>query len=472
MTLSVVFCIVGVGMVLLMSRILGLDKGSAAGLLSGALTQSSVIGTATDAINNLPLTPEAKQVLASNVPIGDAVTYIFGVIAPAIFLSKFAARMLHTNLKTECARMEASLRGVTTGPSTSGAFDAYVAVDLEAFRVERAEMAGQTIGAVEQRLPDRCYLQQVRQGNKVFAPTPDVVLNMGDVLVVSGNREELIKVESMIGPQIVDPEAMDMPFETVPVIITEKGAIGRTIGELREAAPARAKGIHLRKITRQGQKLPRLMNTRVERGDILELVGRPEDLKRAAAFLGFIETPTDKSDIIFVGIACAVGVILGLFAINAGIISVSLGTSGGILMAGLIFGWLHSTRPRWGLIPSPAVWLMETVGLNVFITAVGLAAGPHAVEAMASNGLALLGAGVAVTFIPHLVTLLLGHFAFKMNTGVLVGASAGAGTATPSIQAINDEAESSVPSLGFTIPYALSNVLLTACGPLIVALVP
>src|SRR5438045_1828351 len=240
-TLSLVFCIVGIGMVLLMARVFGLDKGSAAGLLSGALTQSSVIGTATDAINNLPLTPEAKQVLASNVPIGDAVTYIFGVIAPAIFLSKFAARMLHTNLKTECAKMEASLRGVSTGPSTSGAFDAYVAVDLEAFLVQRPEMAGQTIGAVEQRLPDRCYFQQVRQGNKVFTPNPDVVLNIGDVLVVSGNREELIKVESMIGPQIVDPEAMDMPFETVPVIVTERAAIGKTIGELREAAPARAK---------------------------------------------------------------------------------------------------------------------------------------------------------------------------------------------------------------------------------------
>ena len=64
-------------------------------------------------------------------------------------------------------------------------------------------------------------------------------------------------MESMIGPQIVDPEAMEMPFETLPVIVTEKAAIGKTIGELREAAPARAKGIHLRKITRQGQKLPR-----------------------------------------------------------------------------------------------------------------------------------------------------------------------------------------------------------------------
>jgi putative transport protein len=455
-----------------MARIFGLDKGSAAGLLSGALTQSSVIGTATDAINNLPLPENVRQILASNVPVGDAVTYIFGVIAPAILLSKFAPRLFHRNLKAECAKAEDALRGGITGPSTSGVFDAYVAVDLEAFVVERPELAGQTIGAVEQRLPDRCYIQRVRQGRKVFEPPPDLVLNHGDVLVISGNREELLKVEAMIGSHVVDPEAMDMPFDTVPVIVTQKFAIGKTIGELREAVPSRAKGIHLRKITRQGQKLPRLMNTRVERGDILELVGRPEDLKRAAAILGFAETPTEKSDIIFIGITCVVGVILGLFAIKAGFISVSLGTSGGILLAGLIFGWYHSVQPRFGRIPGSSVWLMETLGLNVFITAVGLAAGPHALEAMESRGLQLLGAGVVVTLIPHLGTLLVGHFVFKMNTGILMGASAGAGTATPAIQAVNDEAESAVPTLGFTIPYALSNVLLTASGPVIVALVP
>src|SRR4051794_20247944 len=100
-SLSLIFCIVGVGMVLLMARVFGLDKGSAAGLLSGALTQSSVIGTATDAINNLPLSPDAKQTMAANVPIGDAVTYIFGVIAPILLLSKLAPRFFHTELKTE-----------------------------------------------------------------------------------------------------------------------------------------------------------------------------------------------------------------------------------------------------------------------------------------------------------------------------------------------------------------------------------
>ena len=131
-----------------------------------------------------------------------------------------------------------------------------MAVDLEAFVVERPEIVGQTIGAVEKRLPDRCYIQHFRHGRHVVEPTPDMVLNQGDVVVVSGNREELLKVEAMIGSLIVDPEAMEMPFETLPVIVTEKAAIGKTIGELREAAPARAKGIHLRRITARGRSCP------------------------------------------------------------------------------------------------------------------------------------------------------------------------------------------------------------------------
>jgi putative transport protein len=217
--------------------------------------------------------------------------------------------------------------------------------------------------------------------------------------------------------------------------------------------------------------LPRLLNTRVARGDVLELVGQPGDIERAAKLLGFPDRPSEKSDFIFMSLACVVGVLVGVLSIKIGVVAVSLGSSGGILVAGLFFGWLHSLFPRFGRIPSPAVWLMETLGLNVFIAAVGLAAGPHALAAMKSDGLQLLAAGVAVTLIPHVVTVLVGRYGFKLNAGVLLGACAGAGTATPAMQAINDESQSAVPTLGFTIPYALSNVLLTAWGPVVVALV-
>jgi putative transport protein len=470
MALSIVFCLVGLGMVVLMAKLFGLDKGFAAGLLSGSLTQSSAMGTATDAIGQLPLPEAARQELAHHVPLGDAVTYVFGVIAPAIFLSKFAAKMIGADLKAECEKMEDELSG-GAGQKQSGAFDSYVPVDLQAFQVERERLIGKGMAYLEKILPDRCYVQRVRRGRKLFMPDSEFALQAGDVVVISGNREDLITVQTLVGVQVVDPEAMDMPFETVPVIVTRKSAIGKTLGELREMAPSRAKGIHLRRITRQGRTLPRLPNTRVARGDVLELVGQPGDVERVAQFVGFPDRPSEKSDLIFLGIACVVGVIVGVFSVKIGVVAVSLGSSGGILIAGLVFGWFHSVYPRFGRIPPASIWLMETLGLNVFIAAVGLAAGPHALAAMKSDGLQLLAAGVAVTVIPHVVTVLVGRYGFKLNAGVLLGACAGAGTATPAIQAINDESESAVPTLGFTIPYALSNVLLTAWGPVVIALV-
>ncbi len=468
MVLSLIFCLTGLGIVLLMTKLFGFDKGFAAGLLSGALTQSSVIGTATDAINQLPLADDVKAEMAHHVPVGDAVTYVFGTIAPAIFLSKFAAKLLRSDLKTECEKLETELGG---GQKSSGTFDSYSPVDIQAFRVSREQLAGQTVGALEKLLPDRCYIHRMRRGRKMFQPRPELPLRIGDVVVISGSRELLIKVDALVGEQVVDPELMETPFETIPVIVTQKVTIGKTLGELREMAPERAKGVHLKSITRQGQILPRLPNTRVQRGDILELVGRPEDVERSAKFIGLAELPTEKSDLIFMGIACAIGVLVGLISIKIGIVSVSLGTSGGILIAGLLFGWFHSVQPKFGRIPPASVWMMENLGLNVFIVAVGLAAGPHAVAAMKSDGVQLLIAGFVVTLVPHVVTLLVGRYLFKMNMGILLGACAGAGTATPAMQAVTAECESPVPALGFTVPYALSNVLLTAWGPVVVAAV-
>jgi putative transport protein len=469
--LSVVFCLTALGVVLLMAKLFGFDKGFAAGLLAGGLTQSSIIGTATDAINRLSLPDDVRAQLANHVPLGDAATYVFGAIGPAIFLSKFAPKLLRADLKAECEKMEDELGGGGADKSQPGTFDSYSPIDLQAFRVSRGPLVGQTVGALEKLLPERCYIQRMRRGRKLFKPRLELPLRVGDVLVISGGRELLIKVEPLVGEQIVDPEAMEMPFETIPVIVTQKAAIGKKLGELKDLVPDQAKGVHLRKATRQGHVLPRLPNTRVERGDVLELVGRPEDVERAAKFVGFPDVPSEKSDLIFMGTACVVGVLVGVLSMKIGVVSVSLGSSGGILIAGLLFGWFHSMQPRFGRIPPASVWIMETLGLNVFIAAIGLSAGPHAIAAMKSNGVQLLLAGLVVTMVPHVVTLLVGHFWFKMNIGVLLGACAGAGTATPSLQAVSDESESSVPVLGFTVPYALSNVLLTAWGPVVVAVV-
>ena len=469
--LALVFCFVGLGVVLLMAKLFGFDKGLAAGLISGALTQSSIIGTATDTINQMQLPAAEKERLASHVPLGDAVTYLFGAGGVALLLSQIAPKLLRGNLREECTTKEKEMGGTAGEKPPPAVFDSYAAVDVEAIRATRERFLGRTVRFMEETIGQRIYVQRVRRGTQLITPTPDEVVQRGDILVLSGRREALMEIRNEIGEEVVDRDAMDVPFETVPVIITRKEAVGKELGELAARSPERAKGVHLRKILRQGQELPRLPNTRLERGDVLEMAGRREDINRVAEDVGFANRPSEDSDIIFISIAIVLGTLVGMLAIRIGNIPVGLGTSGGVLVAGLVFGWLHSLYPRLGRIPGPAVWLMETVGLNVFIAVVGIGAGPHALEAMKDFGLELLLAGVVVSVVPHLALLFVGRYVMHMNLGVLLGVAAGAGTATPSLQAVIEEAKSSVPVLGFTIPYAVSNVLLTAWGPVVVALV-
>ncbi len=138
---------------------------------------------------------------------------------------------------------------------------------------------------------------------------------------------------------------------------------------------------------------------------------------------------------------------------------------------GLVFGWLRSVRPTFGRIPEPALWVFDTVGLAVFIGCVGLGAGPSFV-----GGLRTTGPGLVVVSLLggarlcHLSAVLFGRYVLKMNPVLLLGACAGAGTATAALRAVQDEAGSKLPVLGYTVPYAIGNILLTAWGPVIVIL--
>ena len=468
--LSATFCIVALGTVILTAKLFGLDKGLAAGMLSGALTQSSAIGTSTEAIQRLPLDQATRNVLASHVPIGDAVTYLFGTAGVLIFLIKILPRIGRFNLREECLKYEKSLGG--GGPSRSVVFDSYVAVDVQAFRLTNGGAVGRKIGDLEQDLATekaRLCVQQIHRGRELLSPGKDEILREGDVIAISGSRERLLEVQTRLGTQVVDPEVMDFPFESVSIIVTSKAAAGKTIAELVQEHDPR--GVHLRRITRVGHEMPRLPNTRLERGDALDVAGRRDDVERAGTLLGFVDRPRETSDITFLGLAVATGVIVGILSLRIAGVPISLGTGGGVLVAGLCFGWLHSVRPKWGRIPAPAVWLMQNVGLNTFVALVGLSAAPHLVEAMKSSGISLLIAGIIVSMVPHVVIACLGRFVFKLNGGLLVGACAGAGTCTPALSAAIEEGDSRVPALGYTIPYALSNVVLTAWGQVVVALI-
>ena len=131
-------------------------------------------------------------------------------------------------------------------------------------------------------------------------------------------------------------------------------------------------------------------------------------------------------------------------------------------------GWALLENP--GRIPEPAIWVFDTVGLTVFIGVVGLGAGPSFVSGLQKSGASLILVGVVVAVLPHIMAILFGRYVLRMNPLILLGACAGAGTITAALRALQEESQSKLPALGYTVPYAVGNILLTAWGPVIVAL--
>jgi len=131
--------------------------------------------------------------------------------------------------------------------------------------------------------------------------------------------------------------------------------------------------VFLRRIVRgaTATNIPILADTQLQRGDVVTLVGRTQDVAAGTKMLGHPDRATDVADVAFIGAAITIGALLGAFVYKVGSVPLTLSTSGGVLIAGLFFGWLRSVRPTFGRIPSPTVWFMNSVGLNMFIAVGG-----------------------------------------------------------------------------------------------------
>ena len=148
----------------------------------------------------------------------------------------------------------------------------------------------------------------------------------------------------------------------------------------------------------------------------------------------------------------------------------TLSTAGGALVSGIVFGWLRSTRPFFGRIPSSTVWFMNSVGLNIFIAIVGISAGPGFVNGLKTQGISLFLWGAVATTIPIILGMFIGKYVFRFHDALLFGIISGARTTTASLGLVCDRAHSQVPALGYTVTYAVGNTLLTIWGMVLIML--
>jgi putative transport protein len=465
---SVVQCVFSLAACVVIAKIAGYDLGYSAGFYSGSQTISAAMGLSTDAINRLNLPGDQAKALIDSMPVAYAVTYMFGTMGSAVVIAVLGPKLLGIDLVAACKDYVAKQGG--TG-SSSAALTAWQRWAVRAYRVrEGGKVVGLRVAEVEAMAPDtRLFLQRIRHDGQIIEATSDTVLRAGDVVAVAGEREVLVR---SLGEavEVEDRELLAMPIEGVDVLVTNKAVDGKTLAELAQLPEAR--GVFLRKITRgaTATDIPILASTKVERGDLFTIVGRTQDTAVVIKLLGVPDRATDVTDVAFVAGAIVIGALIGALVLKVGGVPITLSTAGGALIAGIIGGWLRSVRPSFGRIPTPTVWFMNSVGLNIFIAIVGISAGPGFVNGLKTQGIGLFLWGALATTVPLILGMFVAKYVFRFHDALTLGVVSGARTTTASLGLVCDLAKSQVPALGYTVTYAVGNTLLTIWGMVIIML--
>lgn len=464
---TVVLCVTCLLTTFLAAKLLGYDMGTAAGMLAGAFTESTVIGTVGDAINRLSISAQEKTILMNNIPVAYAVTYLVGTAFIVWFIPNIGPKLMRINLKEEGKKLQAKISG--SEEPEAGVQSAYKSFGVRAYRVANEKLVNKTVAELEAMPKEmRVFISRIRHEGRIIDPEPGTVVHRGDVIAVITRTEVLMERGTEIGPEVNDKALIDFPVELLDVVVTKGAWAGKTLREL--AASEISRGVFLRKLVRAGQPMPFTAEIRLDRGDLMSLIGAKHDVERAAKELGYADRPTISTDMIFVGLGIFFGGLVGLLTVTIGGLPITLTASGGALIMGLVFGYLRSVRPTFGRIPEPAMWVFDTVGLTTFMACVGLAAGPSFIAGLEKSGISLVFVGLVVAVMPHLTAILFGRYVLRMNPLILLGACSGAGTITAALRAVQEESQSKLPALGYTVPYAIGNILLTAWGPVLVAM--
>jgi putative transport protein len=467
--LAVVVSITGLAASILVAKALRLDPGFAAGLMSGALTHSAAMGTATDAINGLVL-PEADRArFVAHVAVADAVCYIFGYAGVILFLTVIAPALLKIDLKTEAEKLEQELGMTRTKPGLASAWRKF---ELRAYRLaEDSPLAGLTVAAAEARVAEhRLFVHRLRRGACILEADPSMTLEAGDVIAVSGPRQIVVERIGTRAEEVEDKELLDVPVTIADVLLIDPKLAGTTLGDASTEDWTR--GLYLRQLSRGGQEIPIAPGIVLQRGDMLRIVGPEPVVQKAAARIGAIVGPSTGIDFVVLGLAIFLGGVVGvLVVIPVGNVKIALGTSIGTLLAGLLVGHLRTHYPLFGRINDGAIAFMTSLGLAAFVGLTGLHAGPIFLSAIREAGIGLLLGGMVVTLLPQVIGLSFAHLALRMNPILLLGALAGSQTVTAAMAAVQERSGSPVAVLGYTPAYAVANILLTIGGAIVVLVV-
>ena len=466
-TMSLVASFSGFAVVWGLSEWLGFKLGFAPGILAGSVTNTATMGAAEGAVSSgavsLPKGLTAEMVMG-NIAVAYAITYLFGTVG-RIVLFKMLPRLFGYDLAAEAKKLEASMsQAGEQGDPYSDYFSEFSSQGVRGYKLTNDKLTGRPLSKLQGHLPDNLTIERVERDGQILQLSQDIQLQHGDLVAVSGHTSDLIHGPEVIGPEVVNKPLLDITGETLEILVTNKAAVGKTLAEVGRKAGF---GCYLKSLVRSGVEQHITPGLKIRKGDLFFVTGAKTHVDRLTEYLGYGAHRSAATDLFTLAVGMVLGSLLGAATVKLFGIPLSLGSAGGLLLAGIVISFLRSRHPTFGNIPGSARAILEDIGLTIFIVVVGLDAGSSVLHVLKTSGPSVFLVGVAVTLTTAILPWLWGMYVLKLNPVINIGACTGAGVITAALKAVCEEAGSSLPALGYPVPYAVSTIVLTVMGYLI-----
>jgi putative transport protein len=459
--LAIVSCLCGLTIVVFGVRFMELPPGTAGGILAGSQTMSAAIGSAEQAVTSGALTlPQgtSPEDVSAMIALSYGITYLWGTVG-IILITKYLPKWWGIDARA-AARAYEKEHGVASGdtPALSG----WTAGSLRAYRLENPAWVGRTMADMLRENPEYRFVNIARDGAALGA-REDLPLALGDIIALGGTLTGLTDKMGLIGPEVADRVALDLPLDRAEILVTNRDTLKKTREEWR-ALPG-ANEVQVLSIERSGVPIPIGKNTTLQRLDVVTIVGLKSAVEKIGEAFGRVIRPSTGTDLLTLSLGMILGFLIGAIEFPAFGSKVGLGNAGGLLVAGVIVSSLTSRLRFFGNTPAAARNILEDLGLVVFVAIVGINAG-NSLLAQLTGMLALkiFVLGFIACSLPPILVWVLGLYVFKFNPAVLMGGVAGARSHSGPCREAAVEIGSNVPWIGFPVAYAVSGVLLTVFG--------
>lgn len=410
------------------------------GIFSGAVTNTPALGAGQQILRDLGTPME----MVDQMGMSYAMAYPFGICG--ILFTMWMLRVIfRVNVETEARQHESSR-------TNGGALIKTINI-----RVENPNLHDLAIKDVPILNGDKIICSRLKREETLKVPSPDTIIQLGDLLHLVGQPADLHNAQLVIGQEVdtsLSTKGTDLRVERV--VVTNENVLGKRIRDLHFKERY---DVVISRLNRAGVELVASGDISLQFGDILNLVGRPSAIDAVANVLGNAQQKLQQVQMLPVFIGIGLGVLLGSIPVFVPGFpaALKLGLAGGPLIMALILGRIGSIGKLYWFMPPSANLALRELGIVLFLSVIGLKSGGDFVNTLVNGeGLSWIGYGALITAVPLITVGILARMLAKMNYLTMCGMLAGSMTDPPALAFANNlHPTSGAAALSYATVYPL-----------------